>query len=110
MRPVRVKRATLQVVLLACMLFVQQGAVFHALSHIRFGDDSSETAKSPGTPASPACGQCIAFHSVGSAVPLAAPVPTDLAPASASVPHFTEKYLPLPSAPFLAQAPPRSLS
>jgi hypothetical protein len=110
MRPASVKRPTLQVVLLACMLLVQQGAVFHALSHFRFGHDSSETAKAPGTTTSPACEQCIAFHSVGGAAPQAGPAPSDFESAGLSVRHLAQEYLPLPSAPFLAQAPPRSLS
>jgi len=110
MRPVNVKRATLQVVLFACMLLVQQGAVFHALSHIRFGHDSSETAKAPGTPTSSACEQCVAFHSVSSAAPAAGLTLTAAEPTGAVVAHFADEYVPLPSAPFLAQAPPRSFS
>jgi hypothetical protein len=95
-------RTLRHLLLAAALLFGQQAAQLHAISHIR--SDSSESSQK-GTLGHPV-GQCLLFHAVGSALPgCAAP----LAVAQLASPASTRVVLPLPFQPrieFDSRAPP----
>ncbi len=99
-------RVLRHVLIAFALLFAQQGAQLHALSH--FGRDlalaqgGEKSAPPVGHPAE----QCLAFHAVGSALPNCAPV---FAPQRAELPVVAHFTLPLPSSTrivFDSRAPP----
>lgn len=90
------------------LLFTQQAAQLHALSHLGYDLAVAERGKFDAPPVGHPAEQCIAFHAVDSALPnlALAPAPPRIEPPT--VAYFT---LPLPFSPrieFDPRAPPFS--
>ncbi|MDD5404784.1 MAG: hypothetical protein PHZ14_09660 [Sulfuricella sp.] len=60
-------RPLLFLLLAFALLFAQQGAVVHALSHLA-GPQPSHSQQDKHLPHSPACEKCVAYAGIGSAV------------------------------------------
>ncbi len=66
-----IRRAALYAFLVAAMLFSQAAAQLHALSHLAYDLAKVETGGKSPLPPHP-IEQCVAFHTVGSALPICA--------------------------------------
>jgi hypothetical protein len=100
-------KRTASLVFLALSLFlVQQGAMLHVLAHVPRSAGGHDTVAEPATPLGDLCEECVAFHAVGSAVPSAEPASVHVAPFGPLLLGFRQEYLPQPSVPFFAHAPP----
>lgn len=86
------------------LLFAQQGAALHALSHYRADFASSESDKS--SPHSDQCARCVAYAQTGAA---ASATPLIFLAPSLSAVRITDigaSILPAPDCPYQSQAPP----
>jgi hypothetical protein len=94
----------------AALLFAQQAAQLHALSHLGYDLAVAELGKLHAPPVGHPAEQCIAFHAVDNALPVHALAPLAPQIAPPAVAYFD---LPLPFSPrieFDSRAPPFSLS
>jgi hypothetical protein len=92
----------------AALLFTQQAAQLHALSHLGHDLAVVERGKLDAPPIGHPAEQCIAYHAVDSALPNLAPAPAAPRIAPLAAAHFD---LPLPFSPrigFDSRAPPFS--
>jgi hypothetical protein len=90
------------------LLFTQQAAQLHALSHLGYDLAVAERGKRDAPPVGHPAEQCIAFHAVDSALPNLALAPATPPVAPVSIAYFN---LPLPFSPrieFDPRAPPLS--
>jgi len=98
---------TLRHVLIAlALVFAQQAAQLHALSHLGHDLASARWGEKSAPPVSHPAAQCLLFHAVDSVLHNTAVAPD---PACAQPTHFTYFTLPLPFAPrieFHSRAPP----
>lgn len=103
----RVTRRTLRHLLIAvALVFAQQAAQLHALSHLKQNLLSAERGGMCIPPVGHPAEQCIAYHAVGSALPGLA---VAIEPPRVSLPGVVPFALPLPFSPrieFDSRAPP----
>lgn len=99
-------RLILFIFLVFSLLFAQQGAALHALSH--FADSvPAQSQQEKHLPHSPACDKCVAYAGTGSAAPSSPPV---FAVQEITIVLATVSFLLFFSAPLyscLSRAPPR---
>jgi len=99
-------RLILFVCLAFALLFAQQGAALHALSHFADGvPNQSQQGKH--LPHSPVCDKCVVYASIGSAAPSSPPIFATQEPTAilAAVSFLLFFFAPLYS--YLSRAPPR---
>jgi hypothetical protein len=90
----------------AALVFAQQAAQMHALSHLKYDLIRAERGGKCVPPISHPAEQCIAYHAVDSTLPSLAPA---IEPARIAPPVFAAVVLPLPFPPrieFDSRAPP----
>jgi len=98
------KRSLRHLLVAAALVFGQQAAQLHALSHLK--QDLAECGGKCAPPSSQPSAQCLAYHAVGSALPAFG---LALEPPQVALPAPTSFSLPLPFAPrieFDSRAPP----
>ena len=99
-------RTLRHLLLAAALVFTQQAAQLHALSHVQYDMAKAERSGKCVPPVSHPAEQCIAFHAVDSALPALGLV---LEPPRIALPVIASVDLPLPFAPrieFDSRAPP----
>jgi hypothetical protein len=97
-------RSLRHLLIAAALVFGQQAAQLHALSHLK--QDVAECAGKCAPPLGHPVAQCLAFHAVDSALPNFAPA---IDPSWVALPAIALAALPLPFAPrieFDSRAPP----
>jgi len=90
----------------AALVFTQQAAQLHALSHVQHDMAKAERSGKCVPPVSHPAEQCIAFHAVDSVLPVLA---LAIEPSRIALPAIASFALPLPFAPrieFDSRAPP----
>lgn len=100
----RLRLASIALIAVLCLLGVQQGATFHALSHLA---DGSATGPQKHLPHSKTCDKCVVYAEVSGAGPTtthaALPIPAQfMVTASAAQRIFPSRTLPA----YSARAPP----
>lgn len=100
----KARSRTLLFLLLAfALLFAQQGAAIHALSHL---NEPTHSQQDKQLPHSPACDKCVVYAGVGTAL---APGALAMPAAVAHIPHLAltpPALLSRPAPLYLARAPP----
>ncbi len=88
------------------LLFAQQGAVLHALSHLA---DSvpSQSQQEKHLPHSPACDKCVAYAGIGGATPSSPPVFTTPETTIILAAVLLLLFFSAPQRTYLSRAPPR---
>lgn len=99
-------RLILFVCLAFSLLFAQQGAALHALSHLA---DSvpTQSQQEKHLPNSPVCDKCIAYTGIGSAAPFSPPVFATQETATILAAAFFLLFFSAPLRTYLSRAPPR---
>lgn len=98
-------RPLLFLLLAFALLFAQQGAAVHAVSHLA-GSMPGHSQQDKQLPHSPACEKCVVYAGVGSAVAASG---LNLPPASTAAAHFVFEpadRLAQPCCHYLSRAPP----
>ena len=106
MTSVMPNRTLRHLLLAAALVFTQQAAQLHALSHVQYDMAKAERSGKCVPPVSHPAEQCIAFHAVDSALPVLA---LALEPPRIALPAVAAIALPLPFSPRIAfdsRAPP----
>ncbi len=106
MTSVMPNRTLRHLLLAAALVFTQQAAQLHALSHVQYDMAKAERCGKCVPPVSHPAEQCIAFHAVDSALPVLA---LAIEPPKIALPVIASVDLPLPFAPrieFDSRAPP----
>ena len=99
-------RLILFVCLAFSLLFAQQGAALHALSHLA---DSvpAQSQQEKHLPHSPACDKCVAYAGIGSAAPSSPPVFATQETTAILAAVFFLLFFSAPLRTYLSRAPPR---
>jgi len=88
------------------LLFAQQGAVLHALSH--FADSvPAQAQQEKHLPHSPACDKCVVYAGIGSAAPSSPPVFATQETTAILAAVFFLLFFSAPLRTYLSRAPPR---
>ena len=106
MTSVMPNRTLRHLLLAAALVFTQQAAQLHALSHVQYDMAKAERSGKCVPPVSHPAEQCIAFHAVDSALPVLA---LAIEPPRIALPAVAAIALPLPFSPRIAfdsRAPP----
>lgn len=90
-------------VAVVCLLSVQQGAVFHAFSHLADGDSTESQKQLPHK----GCDKCIAYAEVGGAAPTTVYAPLQIPSQFIAIASGAQKPFPSLTYPvYSARAPP----
>ncbi|GAO37213.1 hypothetical protein SCT_2631 [Sulfuricella sp. T08] len=88
------------------LLFAQQGAVLHALSHFADGVPT-QSQQDKHLPHSPACDKCVVYAGIGGAAPSSPPVFTIQEAATMLAAVFFLLFFSAPLRTYLSRGPPR---
>jgi len=105
-RPVVPNRTLRHLLIAVALVFAQQAAQLHALSHVQHDMAKAERSGKCVPPVSHPAEQCIAYHAVDSALPVLA---LAIEPSRIALPAVAPAALPLPFSPrivFDSRAPP----
>lgn len=99
-------RLLLSLWLAFALLFAQQGAVLHALSHLADGVPA-QSQQEKHLPHSPACDKCVAYAGIGGATPSSPPVFTIPETTVTLAAALFLLFFSAPLRTYLSRAPPR---
>jgi hypothetical protein len=99
-------KRVLHSLLLACVMFAQQGMATHALSHLKSVGDDRIQVTDPAAPTDSFCAQCLAFQGVGSGLAGSDALAAAVDPVAASISGPIGEFVPFLGAPFSSRAPP----
>ena len=99
----RLRFAFIALVAVLCLLGVQQGAAYHALSHLADGESSESQKQLPHK----SCDKCLAYAEASGAAPTTVHAPLQIASQFVAIAPVTQNFFPSLTLPvYSARAPP----